>query len=190
MKVAFTFDAEHADNPASDSANVARILDALAAQAVRATFFIQGRWAKCYPDYARRIAGEGHLIGSHSHFHAPMTAFTPGGMASDLKQAAGCIQAATGVDPAPWFRPPFGYRSSAGEAVLKANGYKSIMWTLASMDWSVSSTKQLGGIVASGLQDGAVVLMHTWPNVTALALPDILRSAAERGAEMVRVDEL
>src|SRR5437764_1381550 len=48
------------------------MLDALSSAAARATFFIQGRWAAANPGLARRIAGDGHLIGNHSNSHAPM----------------------------------------------------------------------------------------------------------------------
>jgi len=51
FRVALTFDAEHPDRPARPG-NDERLLDALAAAGVRATFFVQGRWAEAYPAVA------------------------------------------------------------------------------------------------------------------------------------------
>ena len=38
--------------------------------------------------------------------------------------------------------------------------------------------------------EDAIVLMHSWPDATAVALPRILERLGERGADFVRVDEL
>jgi peptidoglycan-N-acetylglucosamine deacetylase len=46
-----------------------RILDILASECVKATYFIVGRMARAYPDVLRRIYAEGHTIGTHSQNH-------------------------------------------------------------------------------------------------------------------------
>jgi peptidoglycan/xylan/chitin deacetylase (PgdA/CDA1 family) len=45
------------------------ILDILARECVRATFFMIGRRAETYPELARLVRGGGHAIGSHSYTH-------------------------------------------------------------------------------------------------------------------------
>src|SRR4029078_5713398 len=105
--VALTFDAEHPDRPAS-AGTAEAIVTRLAERGGRATFFVQGRWAETYPGTVRRIAADGHLIGSHSHYHARMPLLPDAGIAEDLADAAAAITAASGVDPVPWFRCPFG----------------------------------------------------------------------------------
>ena len=74
IRVALTFDAEHPDRPtrAATSGCSTRWLPA----ATRATFFVQGRWAEANPAVARRIARSGHLVGSHSFYHARMPLLT------------------------------------------------------------------------------------------------------------------
>jgi peptidoglycan/xylan/chitin deacetylase (PgdA/CDA1 family) len=44
----------------------ARVLAALAHECVRATFFVIGKSASEHPDLVRKIAAEGHTIGSHT----------------------------------------------------------------------------------------------------------------------------
>ena len=56
-RVALTFDTEHWSHPSGADVQE-RILDVLAGAGVRATFFVQGRWATAYPECARRIAEE------------------------------------------------------------------------------------------------------------------------------------
>src|SRR5436309_10893439 len=45
------------------------VLDILAAQCVKATFFLVGEMAREFPSIVRRIHEEGHTIGTHSEHH-------------------------------------------------------------------------------------------------------------------------
>jgi len=46
-----------------------RILDTLAAECVKATFFIVGQQAQRFPELVRRAHQEGHTIATHSQHH-------------------------------------------------------------------------------------------------------------------------
>jgi peptidoglycan/xylan/chitin deacetylase (PgdA/CDA1 family) len=195
FRVALTFDAEHPDRPSAPGVQE-RLLDLLAHDGVRATFFIQGRWAEAYPSTARRIADAGHRIGSHSHYHARMPLLTARGLRADIADAEAAILDATGVDPRPWFRCPFG--AGAGDArvqrIIRSAGYRHVGWTVSGVDWPVERT---GGAVADDVVrgalakgDGALVLLHTWPDRTEAALAEIVRRLRDAGAELVRVDDL
>ncbi len=48
MRVALTFDAEHPDRPTVSGVEE-QLLDVLDDLEVRATFFVQGRWAEAFP---------------------------------------------------------------------------------------------------------------------------------------------
>jgi peptidoglycan/xylan/chitin deacetylase (PgdA/CDA1 family) len=194
--VALTFDAEHPSRTGADSGSPARILDALADAGVVATFFVQGRWASAFPDLARRIAGDGHLIGNHSNYHAPMTLLSAEGMRTDLREAERRVADATGADPRPWFRCPFGDgEDDAGvRDAVGALGYRIVGWNLDSGDWRDASAPDVVArtVVEGATSNGApvVVLFHTWPSATADALPEVLARLADRGAELVTVAEV
>src|SRR5438067_13932763 len=104
VRVALTFDTEHPSRPGAGAGSLDEILHSLARAEAPATFFLQGRWASAYPEAARRIVREGHLIGNHSHYHAPMTLLSEEGVRTDVVKADRSIGEATGVDCRPWFR--------------------------------------------------------------------------------------
>src|SRR5450432_3084173 len=194
-RIALTFDTEHWSHPSTADVQE-RILDVLTAARVRATFFVQGRWATAYPGCANRIAAAGHLVGNHSHHHAPMDSLTDAGIESDVRKAEKAIVEITGVDPRPWFRCPFGYGHDDPRvlAALERAGYRNIHWDVEPDDWKPERTPaDLERLVIDGaLQhgDGAVVLLHSWPPATIAALPAILAGLADAGARPVGLDEV
>lgn len=195
IRVALTFDAEHPDRPAP-AGNTEALLAALARRDVRATFFVQGRWAEAYPETARAIAEGGHLVGHHSHYHARLPLLTDAGIVEDVRDGATAIREATGSDPGRWFRCPFGAGADDPRvlAAIASTGYRHVGWHVAADDWdprhsaAVVADAILRGVQAHG--DGAVVLLHTWPTATLDAIDAILDGLAARGADLCRVDEL
>jgi Predicted xylanase/chitin deacetylase len=195
-RVALTFDAEHPDRQSCPPGNIERILDTLKAAEVRATFFVQGRWAQAQPSAAKRIADDGHLVGHHSFYHARMPLLSDAGIREDVAEAEQCIKEITGVDPRPWFRCPFG----AGEddprvlQVLGELGYRNVGWHVAVEDWEpwrlalALITDAVEGVRTHG--DGAVVLLHSWPGGTGDALEQMITDLRVLGAEFTAVDEL
>src|SRR5579862_3268797 len=66
-EVVLTFD----DGPAAET--TAKILDALAQQCVRATFFDIGREVERRPELAQREVAEGHTVAYHTYSHPQPT---------------------------------------------------------------------------------------------------------------------
>lgn len=196
LRVALTFDAEHPSRRGADARSPGRILDALAAAGVRATFFVQGRWASAFPDLAQRIAADGHLVGNHSNSHAPMTLLSADGVRADVREAERRIIEHAGADPRPWFRCPFGAGEddAAVREAVTGLGYRTVSWDLDSGDWREDATADsVRAAVVGRVDAGAgplVVLFHTWPGATGAALPGVLAALADRGARFVTVDEL
>jgi peptidoglycan/xylan/chitin deacetylase (PgdA/CDA1 family) len=195
FRTALTFDAEHPDRPSTPGVQE-RLLDILDRLDAKATFFIQGRWAEAYPDTAARIATAGHLIGNHSHYHARMPHLSRDGLAFDIKAAEEAIVAATGVDPRPWFRNPFGDGSDDRRVLnaIKRAGYVHVGWSVEAYDWEPERPlAELVDTIVDGLvtaRDESVALLHTWPKRTEAGLPKIIGRLRDAGAQLVRVDQL
>ena len=168
----------------------------LAGAEVRATFFMQGRWAEAYPTLARRVAGDGHLVGNHSFYHARMPMLRPGAFATDVRRAERAIVRETGVDPRPWFRMPFGAGTDDPRLIdrLAQLGYRHVGWDVSARDWS--RRRSTGGVVEAVVAgaiahgDGAIVLLHTWPDPVAGGLPQIIARLRAAGADFVALDRL
>jgi peptidoglycan/xylan/chitin deacetylase (PgdA/CDA1 family) len=193
--VALTFDMEHPSRRDQSPESPGRLLDALAQHSASATFFIQGRWARSHPDLARRVASDGHLVGSHSHFHAPLPELTDHGIRADVDASTQALQDVVDVDPRPWFRCPFG----AGHDDLRVLdalshcGYRNVHWNVDTGDWEPGRTPtQVAAAVIDGVGtvDTAVVLMHTWPTATPAALPSMIQRLSAAGYSFVTLAEL
>jgi peptidoglycan/xylan/chitin deacetylase (PgdA/CDA1 family) len=196
LRVCLTFDAEHPDRPWCPPGNAERILDILADHQVRATFFIQGRWAEAEPATAERIAREGHLVGHHSFYHARMPLLSPEGLKVDVEDGHRAIVEHTGADPRPWFRCPFGAGHDEDRILegLRTLGYRNVHWNVELEDWEPWRT---GGDIArdaiervGDVGDGAVVLLHTWPGGTSDALAPMLDGLRDTGVTFETIDRL
>jgi peptidoglycan-N-acetylglucosamine deacetylase len=195
FRVALTFDAEHPDRPHRVGATEL-VLERLDSEGITATFFIQGRWAEAFPSVARSMADLGHLIGNHSFYHARMPLLTAAGLTTDVRAAERAIVAATGVDPRPWFRCPFGAGSEDTTVLagLRRLGYREIGWHVEGTDWRRDRTgrglarQMTADAVAHG--DGAVLLLHPWTTATWLGLEPMISGLRDAGATFVRVDTL
>jgi peptidoglycan/xylan/chitin deacetylase (PgdA/CDA1 family) len=196
FRVALTFDAEHPDRAWCPPGNAERILDTLRDLDVRSTMFVQGRWAEAYPATARRIPDEGHLVGHHSHYHARMPLLLESGFPEDIADGAAAIETATGRDPRPWFRCPFGAGSDDARVLgqLETLGYRNVHWHVELQDWEpwrtgeAISTDGIARATAHG--DGAVILLHTWPGGTGDAIGPLVTGLRDAGATFVTIDEL
>ena len=86
-----------------------KVLDALAAECVKANFFIVGEHANERPDLVRRAYREGHAIGTHSQTHADLSRLSLAGAVREIDDGIQSVQAALGpqMTAAPFFRAPY-----------------------------------------------------------------------------------
>lgn len=184
-EVVLTFD----DGPA---ANTARVLDALKAECVRATFFVIGSMAKRSPTLMRRLHDEGHSIGTHSLTHPVNMPHIP--RATAEREITGGIAAArTALGPgrhvSPFFRFPALNRTPALEGFAQANGL--MVWSADHYadDWMKIPPEEVAARPLRRLERAGrgVVLFHDIHTHTAKALPLFLRGLKERGFRVVHV---
>jgi peptidoglycan/xylan/chitin deacetylase (PgdA/CDA1 family) len=195
VRVALTFDTEFPGRPTVPGVED-DLLAALAAAAVRATFFLQGRWVRANPEQARRVAEAGHVIANHSNFHAPMDGLDDELLRRDVRMAEETIRTTSGADPKPWFRCPFGagVEDERVLAALAELGYQHVGWDVDPEDWNEAhGAPDVELLVLEGVRgrdEDTIVLLHGWPAATAGALPAILDGLGSDGVELVTVDAL
>ncbi|HEY3175047.1 MAG TPA: DUF3473 domain-containing protein [Candidatus Polarisedimenticolia bacterium] len=81
------------------------LLDLLAENRARATFFILGCVAEAHPDLVRRIHRRGHEVASHGYFHDLIYHLTPDQFSAQLRDSARVLSEITG-EPVSAFRAP------------------------------------------------------------------------------------
>jgi len=174
--------------PYSDS-----VLKTLAAECVKATFFIIGRQANQFPDMVRRAYTEGHVIGTHSQNH-PLT-FDQMPLAraqSEIDSGIASVSAALGNPRAvaPFFRIPGLLRIAEVDSYL---GSRSIaIWSadFDADDWYRVATPE--SIVQKAMarlnrKGRGVLILHDVQPATALALPQLLKELKAGGYRIVQV---
>jgi peptidoglycan/xylan/chitin deacetylase (PgdA/CDA1 family) len=171
------------------------LIAALEAARVHSTFFITGNFAQRHEQCAKAIVKHGHEIGNHTWSHADLTKQSDENVREEIVRGETLLTEISGQSPRPRFRAPFGERNDRVLRIAANLGYRSIYWTLDSLD-SVEPRKTapfLIGRVTNKTDadlDGAIVLMHVGEKSTADALPVIIADLQGRGFELVTVSTL
>jgi peptidoglycan/xylan/chitin deacetylase (PgdA/CDA1 family) len=186
-EVVLTFD----DGPLPPYTNA--ILDTLAAECVKATYFIVGRMARAYPAAIRRVAAEGHTIGTHSQNH-PFTFHTMTEAMAQREIEQGIASTATALDGAtkvaPFFRIPGLLRANPVEHYLASRGIATWSADFPADDWMRKVNdkeivrRALARLEAKGK---GILLLHDIHPATVMALPNLLRALKTRGYRIVHV---
>jgi len=186
-EVVITFD----DGPLPPYTDI--ILETLASQCVKATYFLVGQMARAYPSVVRRIYNEGHAIGTHSEHHP--RAFERLSMRQVEREVDGGINSVTSAlgdakALSPFFRVPGLGRTNAIERFLK--GKQLVTWSadVDTNDWWRGSSP--GAIAQRAMrrlnaQGSGIILMHDIHRKTAMALPILLKELKANGYNVVHV---
>ena len=196
-EVILTFD----DGPAPGT--TARVLDALARECVRATFFLIGRNALAMPQLVRREAREGHTIGHHTFSHpaATLRSMTFEAARDDIARGIAADEAALSErdatpDPAgaphprtPFFRFPGFADTPQLRDWLAASNIGVFGADLWASDWIAMSPQEELALTLGRLErEGrGILLFHDTQGWTADMLPDFLRALKRRGYRVVHM---
>ncbi len=186
-EVVLTFD----DGPVPRNSN--QVLQILADQCVKATFFTIGGQAAANPEGVRKLAAAGHTIGSHSQNH-PLTfnkmSFDQAkrevdqGIASTLAALNGDSSAL-----APFFRVPGLLRGEGVEEYAASQGLQVWSADFLADDWRHVSSTTVDQLAIKRLEarGKGILLLHDIQARTVAALPRILHELKVRGYQIVQV---
>jgi len=185
-EVVLTFD----DGPVPRHSN--QVLQILADQCVKATFFIIGRQAQANPEGVRKLAAAGHTVGTHSQTH-PLTfnKMSVEQARQEVDQGIASTLAALG-DPSalsPFFRVPGLLRGEGVETYAASQGLQLWSADFLADDWRHISSGKVYDLAIKRLEarGKGIFLLHDIQARTVAALPKILHELKARGYHIVHV---
>jgi peptidoglycan/xylan/chitin deacetylase (PgdA/CDA1 family) len=169
------------------------ILDILARECVKATFFLVGNQANNAPDLVRRVYNEGHTVGTHSQNH-PLTFDRMSEARVDREVGDGIASASAALgDPkalSPFFRIPGLLRSKQVEDYLASKSLAVWSTDVVADDWYKRVTpKEIvrKAMTRLGEKGRGVLLLHDIHPATVIALPMLLKELKASGYRIVHV---
>ena len=192
--VALTFDA------GANADALPSILATLRRDGVPATFFLTGNFVRDFPAAARSIAAAGFRIGDHTITHPYLTRLSDTAVQQEITGGAQQIIAATGQNPLPLFRFPYGDADARTIAIANRAGFVPVRWTVDTLGWEgtaghISASMVVSRVLAAA-SPGEIVLMHVGSNpddhttFDADALPQVITGLRARGYSFVTLDAL
>jgi peptidoglycan/xylan/chitin deacetylase (PgdA/CDA1 family) len=161
-----------------------QVLELLQLHRAKATFFVIGRQAACYPEIVRAAATAGHSIGNHSFAHPDLMFAFRNRVQEEIDHADAAIAAALGVPPR-LFRPPYGRVTPALLGAARHDNKQVVLWDINSRDYARRSTaERIVQRVLSKIHPGSIVLFHDGhrrSGVTLAALATLLPELHRRG---------
>ena len=171
-----------------------RILEALARECVRATFFLLGRNAAAHPHLVKREIAEGHTVAHHTYAHPLLDRMASERAMAEIERGIAAVEiAAYGSLAArprtPFFRFPGFAASPALLERLAARGITVFGADLWASDWNPMRPDEQLALTLARLDaaGGGIVLFHDTKAQTAAMLPAFLRALKARGYRVVHV---
>jgi peptidoglycan/xylan/chitin deacetylase (PgdA/CDA1 family) len=174
--------------------NSDQILAILAAQCIKANFFVVGEMARSFPEGVRKLRDAGHTIGTHSQTHPLTMNKMPIERAkAQINDGIASVKAALGADAdkslAPFFRIPGLLRAEAVEDYLASQGIQVWSADFPADDWRHISSSRVYDLAIKRIEakGKGILLLHDIQARTVAALPRILATLKARGYQIVHV---
>jgi peptidoglycan/xylan/chitin deacetylase (PgdA/CDA1 family) len=194
-EVALTYD----DGP--NDPYTGQLMDVLARNQVRATFFVIGRYVREKPQVVRALHHSGHLIGCHTMTHPKLMYMGLKRIRAEIGDATALIEDTIG-SRVRFFRPPFGSRNPAVFHAAAELQLTPVMWNVTSWDWKAKSAAEIETRLHRGIarnqrkQRGSNLLMHDGGHLemgidrrrTVTATANLLGPARRDGIRFVTLD--
>ncbi|MHA7207902.1 polysaccharide deacetylase family protein [Arthrobacter sp. MDT1-65] len=178
----------------SDSEVVRLYVEFARSSGTRLTFFLNGSYPG-WSDHARLLrplVASGQVqLGNHTWSHADLTALSDAGIVAELQRNHDFIVSTFGVDPRPYYRPPYGYRDARTDAAAASIGYTSpVMWYGSLADSGLRTEQEILGLADQWFLPAHIVIGHlNFPPVTRV-FPQLQQLITDRGLTTVTLDDV
>ncbi len=194
-KIVFlTFD----DGPLPEVTN--QLLDILASENVKATFFLIGNNIIKYPDLVEKIYLAGHEIGNHSYNHIRLDNLFGDNLRFEIEETNNLIKDILGFKPR-FFRPPGGRFNNIVYEAVRNNNLISLGWVINASDYLDdnrrvmseieidSKLRQIMSNLHGNLKPGAVILMHNGNKLSVRAVQRVIKYVHDSGYQFKKLSD-
>lgn len=158
-------------NVAWGEEEIPKVLAILKQTDVKATFYFVGTWVKKFPELVREIERQGHEIANHGLYHGQPAQMNRDELVRLIETNQKLLAEVCDKQPVKLFAPPSGDYNQQVLSVAGDLGYRTILWTVDTVDWKRPAPEIIRERVRNKIKPGAIVLMHpTAPTVAALKL--------------------
>jgi peptidoglycan/xylan/chitin deacetylase (PgdA/CDA1 family) len=171
-----------------------KVLRALAAECVQATFFLIGKPASEHPSLVRRIAAEGHTVGTHTWTHPSLAQIKPNDATDQITHGISAVEMAlhgraTTTPTTPFFRFPGFESTPATLDFLQSRGIVVFGTDLWASDWNQMTPQYELRLLTGRLETvrKGIILLHDPKTHTAAMLPAFLRYLRENHYHVVHL---
>jgi peptidoglycan/xylan/chitin deacetylase (PgdA/CDA1 family) len=177
------------------------LLNILASENVKASFFLVGDSAVKYPDLIEMIHKQGHDVGNHTFDHIRLDNLSGDDLDYQLQETNRVIEDVLGNSPR-FFRPPGGRFNNVVLEALRKYGLIPIGWAINTSDYLEWGGRKLTpaqlqakvnkvlAVVRANLHPGAIVLMHNGNDISITALPLVIKYVRSQGYQFKKLSDV
>lgn len=163
------------------------ILQTLAAENVKATFFLDGSWLSKNKSTAQEILDQGHELSNHAYSHKNMSTLSRYQAMDEINKTQNLLTD-LGVHNE-LFAPPSGDYDQETVDIANELQLKTVLWTIDTVDWKKPDPRWIERKIAANLEPGAIILMHPTSS-SSIALSQMIQDIKTRGLVVGTVSEL
>ncbi|MCQ2460218.1 MAG: endo-1,4-beta-xylanase, partial [Ruminococcus sp.] len=168
-----------------------RIVDALAKEGFRATFFYVGDWIKDTNEIKHAYEC-GMEIANHTTSHPHLPQLGSSQIRSEFDQTYSKLKSIIGAEPSKLMRLPYLESNTTVQQALY--DVPLISCSIDTQDWNGASKDQIVNTIKSamnnGSANGAIILCHETYATTAAAMEEIAPYAKAQGWQIVTISEM
>lgn len=161
---------------------------------IRLTYFVNGVYGSWTENAAllKPLVDSGQIqLGNHTYTHPDLTKLTEEKIIDELTRNGQFLKNTYGVDPAPYFRPPYGRHNAVTDAVAEKVGYSCpVLWNGSLSDSTVVTPDYIVDMAHKYFNPGAIVIGHLNHSPVTTVYAQLIDVIKERGLQTVTLNDV
>jgi peptidoglycan/xylan/chitin deacetylase (PgdA/CDA1 family)/tetratricopeptide (TPR) repeat protein len=167
-----------------------QILALLRKYGIKACFFELGSNISRSGDVAHKVFEAGHILANHSYSHPVLSKLSEAQRQKEIEDTSALLEKTAGKKTQ-LFRPPYGARNAAILQQLQADGLRSIMWNIDSMDWADPIPESIAMRVLHEIDQRhkGIILFHDIHKQSVLSLSTVIEELQRQNYTFLEFDK-